>query len=161
MAAESSIAFAGSPADSKVGRQEKGVSALQCSPDCSPVAIPEPEYRAPRAVEALSPTDMWMVGDNYTGTMARPLILHWNGTPSGQTFEDVPTGNTFYTETEQLYTLAAIGGYSCVNPEPCVPPQNRPYFRPGSNVTRGQTSKIVATAFYPDCPILAAATPSK
>ena len=35
--------------------------------------------------------------------------------------------------------------------EPCVPPANLPYFRPNANVTRGQTSKIVANTFYPNC----------
>jgi len=32
-----------------------------------------------------------------------------------------------------------------------VPPQNRPYFRPNNNATRGQTSKIVSNTFFPDC----------
>jgi hypothetical protein len=71
---------------------------------------------------------------------------------SGQTFEDVPPGSTFYTETEQLFALGAINGYPCGNAgEPCVPPTNRPYFRPGNNVTRGQTTKIVVIAFLPEC----------
>ena len=35
--------------------------------------------------------------------------------------------------------------------EPCVAPGNRPYFRPGNNVTRGQTAKIVANTFFPGC----------
>ncbi|HEX9989324.1 MAG TPA: hypothetical protein VGE45_12705 [Chloroflexia bacterium] len=33
--------------------------------------------------------------------------------------------------------------------EPCDDP-NRPYFRPFNNVTRGQASKIVANAFFPN-----------
>ncbi|MGA7730310.1 MAG: plastocyanin/azurin family copper-binding protein, partial [Chloroflexia bacterium] len=37
--------------------------------------------------------------------------------------------------------------------EPCVPPTNRPYFRPGATATRGQLSKIVSNTFYPDCVI--------
>ena len=36
-------------------------------------------------------------------------------------------------------------------PEPCVHPQDRPYFRPNNNATRGQTSKIVANTFFPAC----------
>jgi hypothetical protein len=36
-------------------------------------------------------------------------------------------------------------GYRCGSPgEPCN--NNRPYFRPGANATRGQTSKIVSNA---------------
>ena len=48
-------------------------------------------------------------------------------------------------------SVAAQGivvGYSCGGPlEPCVPPGNRPYFRPNNNATRGQVSKIVTIAY--------------
>jgi hypothetical protein len=45
-----------------------------------------------------------------------------------------------------------IGGYACGGEGvPCIPPLNRPYFRPYNNVTRGQASKIVANAFFPNC----------
>jgi uncharacterized delta-60 repeat protein len=74
------------------------------------------------------------------------------GPPTGQqTFEDVVEGSTFWQWIEALATTGAINGYACGNPEPCVPPQNRPYFRFGNNVTRGQASKIVANTFFPDC----------
>jgi hypothetical protein len=67
---------------------------------------------------------------------------------SGQTFEDVPVGSSFYEFIERLYTRGHMGGYQCGlrETEPCVPPLNRPYFRPGSNATRGQISKIVSNA---------------
>ena len=70
---------------------------------------------------------------------------------TGQRFEDVPPGHTFYTDIERLYGLGAIDGYPCGQPEPCVPPGNRPYFRPGNSVTRGQTAKIVSNVFFPGC----------
>jgi hypothetical protein len=70
---------------------------------------------------------------------------------SGQTFEDVLAGSTFYEFIERLVGRGAMSGYPCGAPEPCVPPLNRPYFRPSSNVTRGQTSKIVANTFFPGC----------
>jgi len=70
---------------------------------------------------------------------------------SGQTFEDVLPGFTFYEFIERLAARGVMSGYPCGNPEPCVPPDNRPYFRPSSNVTRGQTSKIVVGAFFPNC----------
>lgn len=77
------------------------------------------------------------------------------GTPSGQNFEDVPINSTFYVYIERLVAMGAIGGYPCStavgSPEPCVSPANRPYFRPGANVTRGQASKIVSTTFFPGC----------
>jgi hypothetical protein len=72
---------------------------------------------------------------------------------SGQTFEDVPPGSTFYDFIERLAGRGVISGYPCgsVPTEPCVPPENRPYFRPNNNATRGQTSKIVANTFFPAC----------
>jgi photosystem II stability/assembly factor-like uncharacterized protein len=73
--------------------------------------------------------------------------------PSGQqTFEDVPEGSTFWTWIEALAASGAINGYPCGGSgEPCVPPDNRPFFRPGADVTRGQSAKIVALTFFPEC----------
>jgi hypothetical protein len=63
-----------------------------------------------------------------------------------QTFQDVPAGSTFHAFIERLASRGHISGYPCGGEaEPCMP-GNRPYFRPGANVTRGQTSKIVALA---------------
>src|SRR4029077_13406841 len=51
--------------------------------------------------------------------------------PSGQQFEDVGVGSTFYTYTYRLVSRNVMGGYSCGGVgEPCVPPGNLPYFRP-------------------------------
>jgi hypothetical protein len=69
-----------------------------------------------------------------------------------QVFEDVPPGHTFYDYIQRLANLGIMGGYACGGAgEPCVPPGNRPYFRPGNNATRGQASKIVANTFFPEC----------
>lgn len=74
------------------------------------------------------------------------------GPVSGQTFEDVPPTHTFYEFVERLVALGAMSGYPCGGSDgPCVSPTNRPYFRPNANVTRGQTSKIVANTFFPGC----------
>jgi hypothetical protein len=71
---------------------------------------------------------------------------------SGQQFEDVAPGSTFYEYIYRLVIRSIMSGYPCGGPgEPCVPPGNLPYFRPGANATRGQTSKIVANTFYPGC----------
>ena len=71
---------------------------------------------------------------------------------TSQTFQDVPPDSTFYLWIENLASRGVMNGYPCGGPgEPCVPPDNRPYFRPGANATRGQTSKIVANTFFPDC----------
>jgi hypothetical protein len=72
--------------------------------------------------------------------------------PSGQQFEDVAIGSTYYTYTYRLVSRLIMGGYPCGGVgEPCVPPGYLPYFRPGNNATRGQTSKIVGNTFFPDC----------
>ncbi len=43
--------------------------------------------------------------------------------------------------------MLIISGYPCGGAfESCVAPNNRPYFRPGNNVTRGQLSKITSGA---------------
>lgn len=72
--------------------------------------------------------------------------------PEGQTFEDVPPTHTFYEFIQRLASRSVMSGYECGRPgEPCVGTENRPYFRPGNDVTRGQSSKIVANAFFPNC----------
>lgn len=70
--------------------------------------------------------------------------------PNWQTYEDVPIGSTYYEFIEDLTSYGVMRGYECGGPdEPCVPPDNRPYFRPNSYATRGQTSKIVGGIFFP------------
>lgn len=73
--------------------------------------------------------------------------------PAGQqTFQDVPATNTFWRWIEALAGSGAIQGYPCGGAdEPCIPPGNKPYFRPVANVTRGQSSKIVVNTFFPSC----------
>ncbi|HYP39629.1 MAG TPA: kelch repeat-containing protein [Chloroflexia bacterium] len=73
------------------------------------------------------------------------------GTPTGQRYADVEPDSTFYVWIEQLSSLGVMGGYPCGGTgEPCDD-QNRPYFHPSNNVTRGQASKIVANTFFPNC----------
>ncbi len=73
-------------------------------------------------------------------------------TPTGQTFEDVVPGSTFYVYIERVAARSIVGGYPCGGAtEPCQPPGNRPYFRPNNNATRGQMAKIAAAAFFPNC----------
>jgi hypothetical protein len=62
----------------------------------------------------------------------------------GQAFEDVPPSNTFYPYVSSIFADGITTGYLCGGPsEPCIPPFNRPYFRPNNNVTRGQMSKFL------------------
>ncbi|HST03356.1 MAG TPA: zinc-dependent metalloprotease family protein [Chloroflexia bacterium] len=77
----------------------------------------------------------------------------YNDTPTGQQFEDVLPGSTFYTFTYELVSRGIMSGYPCGGDgEPCGP-SNLPYFRPNNNATRGQTSKIVGNTFFPECAI--------
>jgi glucose/arabinose dehydrogenase len=79
----------------------------------------------------------------------------FNNSVSGQTFQDVPPNSTFYFYVERLLLnrRGVMSGYPCGGPgEPCGP-GNLPYFRPNNNASRGQTSKIVANTFYPECSV--------
>jgi hypothetical protein len=71
----------------------------------------------------------------------------WNDPPTGQLFQDVPPGSTFYTYTQRIASRGFISGYPCGSShEPCVPPNNLPYYRPNNNATRGQIAKIISNA---------------
>ncbi len=75
------------------------------------------------------------------------LAAGFNEPVTGQTFADILPGSTFYQYIERLAGRGIINGYPCGNPEPCIAPGNKPYFRPNENVTRGQLSKIVSQSF--------------
>jgi hypothetical protein len=75
----------------------------------------------------------------------------FNEPPGMQMFEDVLPGSTFFDYIQRLASRGIINGYPCGGAgEPCGP-GSLPYFRPNSNATRGQTSKIVANTFFPGC----------
>lgn len=82
------------------------------------------------------------------------LAAGFTGSSSGQFYQDVDEGSPFYSYVMQLSNREVLAGYLCGGPgEPCVAPQNRPYFRPGVSVSRGQMSKIIAgAAGYADDP---------
>ena len=88
-------------------------------------------------------------GNNTTRGQLAKIISNSAGfddQPGPQTFEDVPTDSTFYSWIQRLSSRGYISGYPCGGPgEPCDG-QNRPYFRPNANATRGQISKIVSNA---------------
>lgn len=75
----------------------------------------------------------------------------------GQTFADVPPPaqendpSSFYLFVERLAQRGVVGGYPCGGEGEECDDQDRPYFRPGNPVTRGQAAKIVANTFYPNC----------
>ncbi len=65
---------------------------------------------------------------------------------SEQTFADVAAGSTFHSYIERLASRLIISGYACGGPDEPCDAANRPYFRSSANATRGQISKIVASA---------------
>lgn len=93
-------------------------------------------------------------GNNATRGQLSKIVSNAAGLvdpPTGQTFEDVPTSSPFYPYIERLTMRGVMSGYPCGGAgEPCRE-GNRPYFRPGDNVTRGQAAKIVANTFFPEC----------
>ena len=97
----------------------------------------------------IPPTNLpyFRVGNPVTrGQLAKMTAgaFGFNEPVSGQTFEDVPPANTFYEFVQRIAGRDIIQGYICGGGgEPCVPPNNRPYFRPNNPVTRGQSAKIV------------------
>src|SRR6476620_3599248 len=67
--------------------------------------------------------------------------------PSGAfRFADVQPSFPFYGVIETAAARNIVSGYTCGGPGERCDDQNRPYFRPYANVTRGQLSKIVVTA---------------
>jgi hypothetical protein len=82
--------------------------------------------------------------------LAAQLPSNLQGAPH---FQDVDQSNTFYIYIEFAYNAGVITGYPCGGVgEPCGT-GNKPYFRPNNFVTRGQLSKMVATAFELNAPI--------
>jgi hypothetical protein len=82
--------------------------------------------------------------------MVKIVVLGFNvpgyAPPNTNTFADVPPANPFFGVVEAAAHANIVSGYACGSPgEPCDG-QNRPYFRPFANVTRGQLSKIVVVA---------------
>jgi hypothetical protein len=93
-------------------------------------------------------------GNNVTRGQAAKIVSNAAGFYDPyyvQQYEDVPTDHPFHIYIARLTIHWVLGGYPCGNPEPCVPPNDFPYFRPGNSVTRGQAAKIVSNAFFPGC----------
>ncbi len=94
--------------------------------------------------------DTFQPGNTTTrGQLSKIVVLARGWTPQcplTANFSDVPTSSVFYCFVETAYSRGIISGYKCGGPgEPCDG-SNRPYFRPGDDVSRGQLSKIVVGA---------------
>jgi hypothetical protein len=88
------------------------------------------------------------------GQMAKILSnsAGFNEPPSGQQFQDIPPGSVWYPYAYRLDLHNVIHGYPCGgNGEPCLPPNNLPYYRPNADSTRAQVAQIVSLGFFPNC----------
>jgi hypothetical protein len=76
----------------------------------------------------------------------------FNDPPGSRLFQDMPPGSPFYDYVQRLASRGIMQGYTCGGQgEPCVPPNSLHYFRSNNDATRGQTAKIVANTFFPEC----------
>jgi hypothetical protein len=94
-------------------------------------------------------------GDITRGQIAKIVseTVSFTDPPGAHIYEDVPEASPFYLWINRLSRRGVMGGYPCGGPdEPCGQ-DNRPYFRPGASATRGQMSKIVASAAGSDDPV--------
>jgi len=96
------------------------------------------------------PASYFRPGNPVTRGQLLKMVVNAAGwpvvTPPTPTFADVPDSHPFYSFIETGVSHGIISGYQCGGPgEPCDP-QQRPYFRPGNDITRGQLSKVIALA---------------
>ncbi len=74
--------------------------------------------------------------------------------PFGVFYTDVQEDHAFYIWIMRLTLRGVMSGYPCGGSEEPCDDQHRPYFRPYSEVTRGQAAKIVSNSFFPNCQTL-------
>ena len=109
-----------------------------------------------------TPENPQLFRPNYNSTRGQLVKIVSNAAGydedvSGQFYADVPEtgdGSQFYVWIMRLTNRGVMAGYACGTSDPRSGPcdeQNRPYFRPSNEVTRGQASKIVANTFFPNC----------
>ncbi len=112
--------------------------------------------------EPCTPENPQLFRPNYSATRGQMAKIvsnaaGYNEDVSGQYYADVPpsgAGSAFYTWIMRLTNRGVMSGYKCGTSEPGSGPcdgQNRPFFRPTNEVTRGQAAKIVANTFFPNC----------
>lgn len=123
------------------------------------IQVPRPFASETWDLSPLGPTDVWTL--SHSTNLSVLVVEHYANIP---TFSDVPAGDTFYPYVEWMACRVIIGGYSCGGAgEPCDG-YGRPYFRPGTGVSRGQMLKMVtlaagwplqnpATATFADVPV--------
>lgn len=77
----------------------------------------------------------------------------FNDTPPAgtQSFTDVLPGDTYYVWIERLSRRGVVHGYACgTDPAGPCDSENRHYYLPGENITRGQAAKVISGTFFPE-----------
>jgi hypothetical protein len=100
------------------------------------------ERMAKRGIIGGFPDGTFKPGNNATRGQISKIVSNargFNEAVSGQTFPDVPPGSTYYEYIERMVSRGIISGFGDGT------------FKPGNNASRGQVSKIVANAFFPNC----------
>src|SRR5438270_9215031 len=84
------------------------------------------------------------------GELAKKVsnAAHFHDDPGPQVFQDIAPANPYYSYVNRLANRGIISGYTCgtVIKEPCVAPDNLPYFRPDADAMRGQGAKMISNA---------------
>jgi len=152
--------------------------APDCGPTPTPPVYPSPTPTACAGFSDVHPADYFYTPVQYLvshgviagysdctfrpyanttrSQMVKIVVLGFNKPittppPGSYTFADVPSAFPFFPVIETAAALQIVSGYACGQAPagPCDG-QNRPYFLPYANVTRGQLSKIdVVAAAWP------------
>ena len=99
-------------------------------------AVPNPVGMQVSDLSPLGYDTAWALGTDANGA---PVAAYYGVLP---TFSDVPATDTFYPYIEWMACRGIIGGYPCSGAD--CDDYNRPVFRPGNGVSRGQVLKMVS-----------------
>ena len=115
-------------------------TATSTSTSAQPTATLPQATRTPTTLASATPTSSTPAPTSTLTPTQLPTICPID-------FSDVQPGSTFYEFVRCLACQGIISGYACGSDpgEPCDP-NNDPYFRPGSDVTRGQAAKIISNS---------------
>jgi hypothetical protein len=84
------------------------------------------------------------------GQLSKVLALAWgfaDSLPSQPTFADVPATDAFFGYVETMARYGFVQGYACGQPSTPCDAQQRPYFLPTHDATRGQVTKFVTMSY--------------
>jgi len=90
--------------------------------------------------------------DALRGQIAKVIAnsAGFSDTPTGQSFQDVSPGSTYYLYAERLASRGLIDGYACGTAPAgnCFPPNDLPYFRAFNEMAMSDLVKVVNSTFH-------------